>query len=970
MVKAGEGDTHPCWSDDVVELPETSAERVYLFGPFRLLPAKQLLLEGETPVRIGGRAFDVLTALVEQAGSVVSKNELMKRAWPQVVVEESNLKVTVAAVRRALGEGRPGHRYLANVPGRGYRFVAPVQCADMSSAPARQRRPQWHNLPHSSLRMVGRAEVVASLVQLLSERRHVSIVGPGGIGKTTVALGIARALLERGEQDVGFVNLASLPDGRLVPMAVAKALEVTIHSENIASALASALQDRQLLIVLDSCEHVLEATAALVDEILTTAPLVLVLATTREPLRTSGETIHRLAALPAPPSTQGLTASEARAFPAVELFVERASASHAGFTLSDADAPVIGEICRKLEGIALAIELTANRVDTFTLRELSALLEDKFRLLNLDRRTALTRHRSLAAALDWSHDLLAEDERVVLRRLSVFSSGFTLASALAVAGGDCDVVAALEDLVAKSLICADVGGTVVRYRLLDTTRAYAAQKLLDGGELAESRRRHAQHYLAVLTRAEEESTQLRSAEWLADLSRSIDDVHGALTWAFSADGDSELAISLTIAAIPLWTQLSLLDECRTNVELALARDSAPIPLARKERMKLVGALGLALLYTRGPQPITEALWTEALELAAETRDFHYQLRMLWALPVYLVYFGKYRAALRYLRRLRIVARKHGDDADRASTDRLLATTLHYFGRQSRARLRLDRVLQTYGARAQQSHIARFQFDQRATARGTLANILWLQGFPTQAARTARETVADALGAGHPISLCNALGLTAFPIALYIGDLPAAERYSKQLLDHLSRNSLAVWRYLGECLAGMSMIERGELSGMDRMQDALKRLVAAGFCLRQSYFLGALARGQARAGQVVDALATIEKALAWCERTGERWFLPEVLRLKGEFLRVGESKSISALRDAESCYRQAIAWSRRQGALAWELRATTSLTELYVDVGQHGKVVEALVSVYSRFTEGFETVDLQRASFLISRLRGE
>ena len=942
----------------MAESSSPTAERVYLFGPFRLLPAKQLLLEGDTPVRIGGRAFDILTALVEQAGSVVTKNELMARAWPHAVVEESNLKVTVAALRRVLGEDRPGHRYLANVPGRGYRFVAPVQCSDVSHAPERVPRPQWHNLVHAPTRMVGRTEVVTSLADALPERRLLSIVGPGGIGKTTVALAVARTLVDRGERDVGFVNLASLPDARFVPMAVAKALEVTIHSENATSALALALRDRRLLIVLDSCEHVLETTAALVDEILAAAPDVLILATTREPLRARGETIHRLAPLTAPASTEGLTASEAQTFAAVELFVERATASREGFTLTDADAPVIADICRKLEGIALAIELTATRVDTFSLRELSALLENRFRLLSLDRRTAVTRHRSLAAALDWSHDLLTESERTVLRRLSVFSGAFTLASALAVAGGEGDLVAALEDLVAKSLVSADVSGPVVRYRLLDTTRAYAAQKLQESGEGPETRRRHADHHLAVLTRAEEESTHLQIAEWLAGHGRNIDDVRGALAWAYSSEGDPDLAVALTIAAIPLWTQLSLLDECRTNSEAALQR-----PLPPSDRMKLLAALGVALLYTRGPQPVTEALWKEALELAEQVHDVRYQLRMLWGLPVYLVYYGDYRAALGYLRRLRVVARKHGDGADRANTERLIATTLHYFGRQRSARQRLDRVLQTYAARAQQAHIARFQFDQRATARGTLATILWLQGYATQAAQMAREAVEDAHAADHPISLCNALGLAAFPVSLYIGDLPAAERYLKQLLDHLSRNSLAVWRSLGDCLEGMSMVERGELAGVDRMQDALERLVASGFCLRQSYFLGALARGQARAGRLSDALGTIEAALAWCERTGERWFLPEVLRLKGEFLRAKGN-----LHEAEESYRQAIQWSRRQGALAWELRATTSLTELCVDLERPSEALDALVAARSRFTEGFETVDLQRASFLISRLQ--
>jgi hypothetical protein len=383
-------------------------------------------------------------------------------------------------------------------------------------------------------------------------------------------------------------------------------------------------------------------------------------------------------------------------------------------------------------------------------------------------------------------------------------------------------------------------------------------------------------------------------------------------------------------------------------------------------MKLRAAQGVALLYARGPQADVETHWKEALELARQTDDVRYQLQMLWGLSCYLIFVGEYRAALGYLRKLRILARHHGDADDRLSAERLIATTLHYFGGQHRARKRLEKVLQHYTAPAQQLHISRFQFDQPATARGTLASILWLQGYATQAARAAHEAVEDARAADHPISLCNALGLAAFPVALYIGDLPAAQRYLRRLLDHLARNSLAVWRSLRDCLDGMLMIERGDLAGVARMEDALERLRAAGFCLRRSYFLGALARGQARAGRLTDALATIEDALAWCEHTGERWFLPEVLRLKGEFLRA--SASSEALREAEQCYRQAIDWSRRQGALAWELRATTSLAELFLDSNGHDEAAEMLRAVYSRFTEGFETADLQKASSLIARLR--
>ena len=399
--------------------PAPSAVPCFSFGPFRFFPARQLLLEGETPVRLGSRALEILAALAERPGELVSKDELVARVWPNTVVEESNLKVNVAALRRALGEGRAGRRYIATVSGRGYRFVAPVELSEPGSSPAlRSAAPgHSHNLPVSLTRTIGRADAIDALLKQLPRRRIVTIVGPGGIGKTTVALAAAEALIAAYEHGVGFVDLAPLQDPQLVVSAVASALRLTIHSGDALPALIAYLRDRQALVVLDSCEHVIDAAALLAEQIISGAPAVHILATSREPLRVKGEQVHRLSPLTGPPAWSQLTAVEALTFPAIQLFVERAAESLEGFELSDADAPIVAEICHKLEGIALAIELAATRIDAFGLRQLSALLEDRFRLLRQGRRTALARHRTLAAALDWSYEILPEYERTILRRL-------------------------------------------------------------------------------------------------------------------------------------------------------------------------------------------------------------------------------------------------------------------------------------------------------------------------------------------------------------------------------------------------------------------------------------------------------------------------------------------------------------------------------------------------------------------------
>jgi predicted ATPase/DNA-binding winged helix-turn-helix (wHTH) protein len=502
------------------------AKSAYLtFSPFSFHPARHLLLEGETVVHLGSRALEILAALVERPGELVSKDELVARVWPNTIVEESNLKVNVAALRRALGEGRPGRRYIATVSGRGYRFVAPVELSEPGSSPVlRSTAPEHsHNLPVSLTRTIGRADAIDALLEQLPRHRLITVVGPAGIGKTTVAVAAAETLITAYEHAVRFVDLAPLGDPQFVPSAVASALGLAIHSDDVVAGLTAYLQDKQMLVVLDNCEHVIEATAFLAERILSSAPDVQILATSRERLHVKGEQVHRLSPLASPPVSSGLTAVQALTFPAIQLFVERAAESLEGFELSDADAPIVAEICRKLEGIALAIELAASRIDAFGVRELSTLLEDRFQLLRQGRRTALTRHRTLAAALDWSYEILPEYERTILRRLSVFAGAFTLESATAVIAGSGilgpEAVESLANLVARSLVSADVGGAIAQYRLLNTTRAYALQKLAESGELEAVERRHAEHHRNLFEQTEREWETWPTAEWLAEYGR-------------------------------------------------------------------------------------------------------------------------------------------------------------------------------------------------------------------------------------------------------------------------------------------------------------------------------------------------------------------------------------------------------------------------------------------------------------------
>src|SRR5260221_3230315 len=382
-----------------------SGASAILFGPFRLLPAERLLLRAGKPVRLGSRALDLLIALVERAGESVGKNELIARVWPDTIVEEGNLKVHVAALRRALRDGLAGNRYLINIPGRGYRFVTPVTLVEdlQPSAPLAAAAKREHNLPTGLTPLIGRADNINALTEQLQQRRLLTIVGPRGIGKTAIALAVAESLAEAYEHGIYLIDLASVSDPLLVPSALAAALGLESRSDKSLPGLIAAVRGKRMLLVLDNCEHVIASAATLAAQVLSGATRVHILATCREPLRAEGEHIYRLPPLTSPPSSAQLTAAEALAFPAVQLFVERAAASLGKFELSDADAPFVAEICTKLDGVPLAIEFAAARVDVFGIPGLASRLDDRLRLLTSGRRTALPRHQTMLATLDWSY---------------------------------------------------------------------------------------------------------------------------------------------------------------------------------------------------------------------------------------------------------------------------------------------------------------------------------------------------------------------------------------------------------------------------------------------------------------------------------------------------------------------------------------------------------------------------------------
>ena len=440
---------------------------VIAFGPFRLFPAERRLEREGSPVRLGGRALDLLIALVAHAGEVVPKRALLRDVWGDVHVEESSLRFHIKNLRKALGDTRSDTRYVTNVPGRGYCFAAPVDRIESAGKPRSDGGPvdARSNLPVRTTVIFGRSDSMETVARELSRRRIVTITGPAGIGKTSLAIATAASLSGSFGNAVLFVDLAPIEDPSLVISALASTLQLVLRADEPVAAIVDFLGDKRILLVLDNCEQVIDAVAELADRILRETGKTHMLITSREPLRIEAERVHRLAPLECPPVKADITAGEAKAYAAVQLFVERATASVDGFSLDDASAPAVSEICRRLDGIPLAIELAAARVEFFGVATLASRLDNMFGVLTQGRRFALPRHQTLRATLDWGYNLLSPAEQTTLSRIAIFRATFTLDSALAVVVGPAisaeDAIDALANLVAKSMLNADSTGATV-----------------------------------------------------------------------------------------------------------------------------------------------------------------------------------------------------------------------------------------------------------------------------------------------------------------------------------------------------------------------------------------------------------------------------------------------------------------------------------------------------------------------------
>ena len=945
------------------------------FGPFRLLPKARLLEKDGVGQHIGGRALDILILLVERAGEVVSKRELVDKVWADVNVDEGSLRFHVTALRKVLGDNAADARYVLNVPGRGYSFGATISRGDAPrteqprsevprAAPPEPAHRQ-HALPAPLTRIIGREKTTEELLAELETHRFVSVVGPGGIGKTSVALAVGHRLLAAFADSVFFIDFSSLRDSHLVASTIANALGLTVNSDNPMPSLLAHLRSRRMLLILDSCEHVLETLAALAENIIRGAPDLHILATSRESFRVEGEQVYRLFPLECPPQRAGLKASEVMAFPAAQLFVERITAGLGQFELTDTDAPLVAEICTKLDGIALAIELAAGRVNAYGVSGIASLLSSRLSLLWQGRRTAVPRHQTLSAALSWSYDLLPDVEATTLRRMSVFVGPFTLDAALALASDDriseAEAVDAIANLVAKSLISAPSAGQRMRYRLLDTTRAFVAGKLAESNETGSAARRHAEYFSDLLEDVGARSALASGGHSFIPYADHLPNVRAALDWSFSESGDRALAIRLAAAAAQFFLELTLLTECYRWTQQAIAAIDGSSAGGLHE-MELQAALGVSEMFTRGNTPQVRTAFDRSLALAETLGDAHWQLWMLRGLHIYLTRIGDFEGALHMGERGEIVAQALNDPASTLTAEWMLGVAQHLIGHQDKAVVQCASAM-TNNPSASRINMLRLGYDDRIVALVALARSLWLTGKPDRAVEAARYTVSEAERLEQPLTLGIALVWTIY-VYLWIGDWENSERLIERLIEHSARHFLGPYHAVGIGLKGTLSIRRGEPEpGIELLRRCLATLRETRHQILTPMFARTAAEGLSLLGRHDEALTEVEGAIAQIGSSGgESFDLADMMRVKGAIL-----GQLGRLGEAESTLQQSLDLARRQGALGWELRSALMLGRLWQKNGRSKDAHALIAPLYARYREGLETLDLKTAKALLDEL---
>jgi predicted ATPase/DNA-binding winged helix-turn-helix (wHTH) protein len=867
------------------------------FDEYEIDIEQRRLTERGQPLRLGGRAFDILSTLVSRAGEVISKEELISLVWPTTTVDEGSLRVHLVSLRKTLGD-RAKH-YIETIPGRGYVFAGRVRPLPRSEE---VREPDtavaielMSALPRIPRKLVGRDEFIASTLELLKTARLLTIAGPGGIGKTSVAVVCAHAL--SASRRIVFVDLAAVSEGEKLLPTLASQLGLNTFGEDILPGILAELAKTQTLLLFDSCERIVDAAANTAEALLRASPTTQVLATSREALRASMERVRQLSPLGYP--IDGRASPNPREYPGVELFLSLAALAGDSIDLTERyNLELAADIVRRLDGIPLAIELAAARSFDMDLATLHRSVADPISVLRRGRRTAPPRQHTLRATIEWSYSTLSDNERELLQRLSVFAGTFSPEAAMAVAGSDEhaeDFHEAFDGLFLKSLlVVTQQGGT---FRLLGATRDYAREKLSLAEFATSCHYSHAVYCLDRTRIAELEWPTTDPAKWRLLNSDLVHDLRAALLWAFRDGGNEELGIQLTAASDTIWVQFGLIAEQLDIAERALRlferRGVADTALEMKLRMSYGSALYHTKSIERNADVIAE--YYKVLGIAVAEKSSTKLIRAIVGITAIQTSNGDYQGAID------LVNSFDGefDAIAPQARSRLLNHNYHYVGDFNRAmkhaRVALGTQCNSIGSQPNSGS----SFDPRITTLCTVVKTHWIQGRYSAARTALNETLEETIARDHAISTCLFLAASACPTALGLSDADLGARLLDILREVSTKNSLLRWREWG--------------SGYESVLAALRTQDRSLFERAMSGVKGApFENSIVMAGRLADdaTLQRIDPLRSWCGS--------ETLRLRGELAMPRSSEQGRDLLMAG--YDLAVS----QAGTTFELRCATSI----------------------------------------------
>lgn len=896
------------------------------FGGLQAFPRLGLLMRGGRKVEIGQRAFNVLLALLEADGAVLTKDELLARIWPNDLVDENNLQAQVSALRRALG---PDRDIIDTVFGRGYRLLPPDGPA-CRSLPGDASAAHVPGLCAGLSPLIGREDDLASLTEAIASGALVTIGGAGGIGKTRLALELGRRLQADFSDGVILVELAEVAGPGLVLPTILAKLGIGIGLRQLPRETRAALNERRVLLILDNCEHLLDEVVAAIGNVLQLLPRTRICATTREPLGIDGEQVFRLAPLGLPPARVA-SLDEAMQYPSVQLLVQRIRAAESRFRLGEAHAEGLCAVCRRLDGIPLALELAAARVSQVGLGAVVTGLGDRLGVLTAGRRTAIPRHQTLRATLDWSYGLLTCGQQVLLQQLGVFAGSFTLEAAAAIAcpgtGNIWRVADLLGGLEAKSMILKDIDGADAKFRLLETVRAFALEQLVSPADLRNVASRHAAYFRSRLVHSAKILREGSCDAWLREFATDLSDVRAALDWTFANDDPSEGIRSLC-ASLPFWMQLSLLGECRERVACAIKRFEHVLRDEPRLEMQLRAALGASTTWACGPIVAAGAAWLRALEVATHLDEREQRLQSYYGLWLYTLRSGAYAEALDWGETLMREGFANGDREAEAAGRRTAGVAHHFLGNHARAAEMIRSVVEpAHADRAGRELFAlRFGLDQRTAALAFLARVYCVQGEFAQARDTAGQAVEAAKRLGHVLTLCCALLEGGCTVAALNSDHGALHRHAVESVRIAETHGLEFWRLYGQAYLDLAVLMREPgPTAVRRLLDTVSALREIRFDLGYTVIVLRLTEILVILDRPIEGSSLIHDLIGRQAVVSLHWAGPEILRIKaGVVQKIGGP---NATADARALLAEALGLARAQGARAWEHRITHDLLDV-------------------------------------------